>query len=389
MRFVVAPAGFKECLDADAVATAIRSGIQCVVPSAITDLLPVIDGGEGSARLFAGTCGGELIHTDVTGPVGQPVRAHFALLRRRRTAFVEMAAAAGLSLVPPEQRDPGTTTSRGVGQLITAALDTGAVRIIIGCGDSGVCDGGAGALRALGARVLDTSGHEIGEGGAELTSARRVDAGGLDSRLADTDIIVATNPANVLCGPNGVARTYGPQKGATPRRVEELAMAAETWAEVLRHHSGTDFRHVAGSGASGGLGAGLAGILGARLTSRFDTLLDHAELDRRLAEADIVITAEGAIDASTPRGKVPAEIARRAKAHGKPVIALAGTIGTGAESSYGSGIDAFAAIVPGPVELADAIARAPRLIADATARTLRLLLVGQSLRAQVPEAVRG
>lgn len=383
MRFVVAPTGFKECLDAEAVAEAIGVGIRRVVPAAVTRTIPLIDGGEGSATSMARNTGGELVPVEVTGPVGRRVAAHFALLGGAgpRTAFVEMAAAAGLALVPADRRDPARTTSRGVGELISAALDSGAEKIVVGCGDSGVCDGGAGALQALGIRLLDAAGADIGEGGAELARVRRLDTRHRDPRLRDVELVIATNPSNVLCGSGGVARRYGPQKGATPECVEQLATAIRTWADVLHRYSGIDFGALPGSGASGGLGAGLAGGLGGRLASRFDVLLDHTELDRFLAEADLVITAEGAIDASTALGKIPAEVARRAKAHDKAVVALAGTIGSGADNSYDTGIDAFTGILCGPIELADAINRAPQLIADATARTLRMLLVGRSLRA--------
>ncbi|MDA3646081.1 glycerate kinase [Saccharopolyspora indica] len=380
LRFAVAPSGFKECLAADGVAAAIRTGIRRVVPGAIVDSIPLIDGGEGSARLLARSTGGELVPVTVTGPVGAPVEAHYALLDER-TAFVEMAAAAGLSLVPPGQRDPGATTSRGVGELISAALDADVEKIIVGCGDSGICDGGAGALRALGARVLDAGGAEIGEGGAELLHARHLDVSGLDPRVSEVDIVVAVNPENVLCGPNGVARRYGPQKGASPEQVEQLAAAMQIWADLLRKHSGVRYAELSGSGASGGLGAGLAGVLGAKLESRFDVFLESADLDRRLEDADLVITAEGAIDASTALGKIPTEVARRAKRHSRPVIALCGTIGPGADISYDHGIDAITGILTGPVALEDAINRAPELIADATARSLRMLLLGRTLRA--------
>ncbi|GAA2821329.1 glycerate kinase [Saccharopolyspora taberi] len=377
LRFAVAPTGFKECLDAEAVAEAIGTGIRRVVPGALIDTAPLIDGGEGSARQLARSTGGELVPVEVTGPVGDPVRSHFALLGPR-TAFVELAAAAGLSLVPADRRDPGRTTSRGVGELVAAALDAGAEKIIIGCGDSGICDGGAGALRALGARVLDASGDELPEGGAALSRTRRIDTRDLDARIRGVDLVLATNPRNLL---DSVARVFGPQKGATAEQVEELSAAMRVWGDVLRRHSGTRFGRLPGSGASGGLGAGLAGVLGASLRSRFDVLLDAADVERRLAAADLVITGEGAIDASTALGKIPAEVARLAKRHGKPVVAIAGTIGAGADTSYDTGIDAIAGILTGPVDLADAISRAPELIAAATARTLRMLLLGRALAA--------
>jgi glycerate kinase len=288
-----------------------------------------------------------------------------------------MAAAAGLSLVPPSGRDPGRTTSRGVGELIRAALETGARRVVVGCGDSGICDGGAGALQALGVRITDEAGREIGPGGAELLRAHRIDASGLDPRLSEVDMTVAVNPRNALCGPDGVARRYGPQKGASAQDVELLSSAMSNWARLLD----PDLAELPGAGASGGLAAGLAGVLGARLESRFDVFLTSTDLEQRLRTADLVITAEGAIDASTALGKIPTEVARRAKRHGKPVIALCGTIGPGADTSYEHGIDAITGILTGPVALPDAITRAPALITDATARTLRMLLLGTTLPA--------
>lgn len=375
-RIVVAPSGFKECLDAEQVADAIQAGIRRVIPGSVVDTVPLIDGGEGSARLLARATGGTLVPVTVTGPVGDPVAAHFALLDDD-TAFVEMAAAAGLSLVPPSRRDPGRTTSRGVGELIRAALETGARRVVVGCGDSGICDGGAGALQALGVRITDEAGREIGPGGAELLRAHRIDASDLDPRMSEVDMTVAVNPRNALCGPDGVARRYGPQKGASAQDVELLSSAMSNWARLLD----PDLAELPGAGASGGLAAGLAGVLGARLESRFDVFLTSTDLEQRLRTADLVITAEGAIDASTALGKIPTEVARRAKRHGKPVIALCGTIGPGADTSYEHGIDAITGILTGPVALPDAITRAPALITDATARTLRMLLLGTTLPA--------
>ena len=375
-RIVIAPSGFKECLDAEQVADAIQAGVRRVIPGGVVDTVPLIDGGEGSARLLARATGGTLVPVTVTGPVGDPVAAHFAMLDED-TAFVEMAAAAGLSLVPPSRRDPCRTTSRGVGELIRAALGTGARRIVVGCGDSGTCDGGAGALQALGARITDERGREIGPGGAELLRAHHVDVSGVDPRLSDVDMTVAVNPRNALCGPDGVAHRYGPQKGASAETAALLSTAMSTWARLLD----ADLTEMAGAGASGGLAAGLAGALGARLESRFDVFLTSTDLDQRLRTADLVITAEGAIDASTALGKIPTEVARRAKRHGKPVIALCGTIGPGADTSYEHGIDAITGILTGPVALSDAITKAPALITDATARTLRMLLLGTTLTA--------
>ncbi|CAM3794283.1 glycerate kinase [Kibdelosporangium persicum] len=376
MRFAVAPSGFKESLDAPAVAAAIADGIRRVVPDAVVEEIPLVDGGEGSAEALAVARGGRIIPVTVTGPVGTPVESHFAMLDER-TAALDMAAAAGLRLVPRSHRDPGLTTTYGVGELIRAALDHGARTILVGCGDSGTCDGGAGALEALGARVLDADAQPVGRGGNALRAATKLDVSSVDKRLADTEIIAAVNPYNLL---TSVAQVFGPQKGASPEQVRTLAAAMDRWADVLAGHCGIDLRPLPGSGASGGLGAGLAGALGARLIPRFDVLLGHTDLDTRLARADLVITAEGTIDYQTPRGKIPAEVATRAKRHGKPVIALAGTIGDGAHHAYATGIDAYTGILSAPVPLAEAIDHAAELLTDATERTLRLLLVGAAMR---------
>ncbi|MVO89097.1 glycerate kinase [Streptomyces sp. p1417] len=382
-RVAVAPSGFKESLSAQSAAEAIAVGVRRVVPDAEVDLIPLVDGGEGTAQALAAATGGRLVALPATGPLGERIGTHFALLGSG-TAVVEMAAAAGLGLVPRDLRDPGATTTYGVGELIRAALDTGARRILVGCGDSGTSDGGAGALQALGARLLDADSWELPHGGRELTRLHHIDTRRVDPRLARTELLVACNPHNVLCGPHGVARVFGPQKGATPAQVEELAAALEHWAYVLSRDLGVtaDLRGGPGTGASGGLGAGLA-ALGARLLPRFDVLLDHLDLDARLARADLVVTAEGALDHQTPRGKVPAEVARRAKRSGRPVLVLAGTIGDGAQDVRALGVDAYSAILPAPVSLTEALSRGAEFLTDATERALRMILLGSRLPGSV------
>ncbi|MFG3255925.1 glycerate kinase [Streptomyces sp. NPDC048172] len=385
LHIAVAPSGFKESLSARDAAEAIAEGVRRAAPDASVDLIPLVDGGEGTAEALAAATGGELLRRTVTGPVGDPVRGHFAMLGATvpavPTALVEMAAVAGLSLVPPGRRDPGLTTTYGVGELIRSALDAGARRVLVGCGDSGTSDGGAGALQALGARLLDADGAELPRGGHALPLLDRVDTSGLDPRLKDTELLVACNPFNVLCGERGVARVFGPQKGATPAQVEQLSYGLERWADVLVRDVGADvdLRSAPGTGASGGLGAGLA-ALGARLLPRFDVLLDRLDLDARLGRADLVITAEGALDQQTVRGKIPSEVARRAKVFDRPVLALAGTLGVGAEEVRAAGVDAYRSILPAPVGLAEALLHAREYLADATEHAVRMVLLGTRLR---------
>ncbi|MFJ1784141.1 glycerate kinase [Streptomyces anulatus] len=390
-RIAIAPSGFKESLSAARVAEAIAVGVRRVIPDADLDLIPLVDGGEGTAEALALAGAGRLVPCTATGPVGEPVASHFALLGGPGplTAVVEMAAVAGLALVPPGLRHPGATTTYGVGELIRAALDAGARRILIGCGDSGTSDGGAGALQALGARLTDRHGRELRRGGGVLHELERIDPSGLDPRLARTELLVACNPYNVLCGKRGVARVFGPQKGATPAEVELLSAGLERLADVLTRDlapafapaSGApaiDLRSAPGTGASGGLGAGLAAV-GARLLPRYDVLLDGLDLDARLARADFVITAEGALDHQTVRGKIPAEVARRAHASGVPVLVLAGTIGPGAQDVRAVGVDAYSAILPAPMTLVEAIGRSGEFLADATERAMRIMALGTRL----------
>ncbi|MFE1484896.1 glycerate kinase [Streptomyces fimicarius] len=386
-RIAIAPSGFKESLSAARVAEAIASGVRRVLPDADLDLIPLVDGGEGTAEALALAGGGRLVPCTATGPVGDPVASHFALLGGPGplTAVVEMAAVAGLALVPPDLRHPGATTTYGVGELIRAALDAGARRILVGCGDSGTSDGGAGALQALGARLIDRHGRELRRGGGALHELEHIDASGLDPRLAGADLLVACNPYNVLCGKRGVARVFGPQKGATPAEVELLSAGLERLAAVLTRDlapafatAALDLRTAPGTGASGGLGAGLAAV-GARLLPRYDVLLDGLDLDARLARADFVITAEGALDHQTVRGKIPAEVARRARAAGVPVLVLAGTIGPGAQDVRAVGVDAYSAILPAPMTLVEAIGRSDEFLADATERAMRIMALGTRL----------
>ncbi|MFD8661018.1 glycerate kinase [Streptomyces globisporus] len=399
-RIAIAPSGFKESLSAARVAEAIATGVRRVIPDAELDLIPLVDGGEGTAEALALAGGGRLVPVTATGPVGDPVASHFALLGGGTTpgpltAVVEMAAVAGLALVPPDRRHPGATTTSGVGELIRAALDAGARRILVGCGDSGTSDGGAGALQALGARLTDRHGRELRPGGGSLHELEHIDQSGLDPRLADTELLVACNPYNVLCGKRGVARVFGPQKGATPAEVELLSAGLERLAAVLtrdllpafapRAGAPIDLRTAPGTGASGGLGAGLASV-GARLLPRYDVLLDGLDLDARLARADFVITAEGALDHQTVRGKIPAEVARRAQAAGVPVLVLAGTIGPGAQDVRAVGVDAYSAILPAPMTLVEAIGRSGEFLADASERAMRIMALGTRLAPVAPLA---
>lgn len=384
LSILIAPSGFKESLSVLDVTEAIAEGVRAALPEAKILKAPLVDGGEGFTEALVQATGGILHHLTVTGPVGQPVAAHFGFLGDApvKTAVLEMAAAAGLSLVPRHRRNPCLTTSRGVGELILAALDAGAERILLGCGDSGINDGGAGMAQALGVRLLNAQDQEIGAGGAELARLRRIDLSRRDPRLERVQIDAAVNWHNQLLGPRGVARVFAPQKGATPEQVVLLEAALENYAAVIRRDLGIDVADQAGSGASGGLGTGLFALVEGRLHPRYDIVMQYLEFDRLLARADLVLTAEGSLDEQTPWGKIPAEVARRAKQHGLPVIALAGTLGKGAALNLQHGIDAYASIMQRPCSLEEAIAKASQLLTKATEEVIRLVRVGAMLAPQ-------
>ena len=389
LHVLIAPSGFKESLEAEEVAGCIEEGVLRVVPGAKVSKAPMVDGGEGFTKTLVNATGGTLHEVTVTGPIGEPVESYFGILGGGgpRTAVLEMAAAAGLRLVPRDLRDPSGTTTYGVGELVRAALDAGADCILVGCGDSGTTDGGAGMAQALGARLLDRSGNELGRGGAELARLDRIDLSGLDPRLDSAPIEVACNWHNVLCGPKGVARVFGPQKGASPEAVEKLDAALENYAEVIREQTGVDVRQMPGGGASGGLGTGLQALVGATLHPRYEIVSRYLEIESLLEKADLVFTAEGGIDFQTPRGKIPTEIARRAKRYGLPVIAIVGTVGKDAQINHDHGIDAYVSILQAPVTLDEAIEQACDLVTVCAEDVMRLVVLGQEMALAQPSGL--
>jgi glycerate 2-kinase len=391
LTIVVAPSGFKESLSAEECTAVIAKGIQNILPNARIVQMPLGDGGEGFTRTMISATGGTLHQVEVTGPTGQHIESHFGLFTNetgQRVAVIEMAAAAGLRLVPRNARNPFATTTYGVGELIRAALDKGVDRILLGNGDSGTNDGGVGAAMALGVKLLRADGTPIIGTGQGLNDLARIDLSGRDPRLDGVQIDVACNITNILCGPNGVARVFGPQKGATPAQVEEMAAALDNYADIIERDLGLDVRLMPGGGASGGLGAGLHALLGAHLHSRFDIIFKYFRLDEALRGADLVITAEGGINFQTPNGKIPSEVARRAKRYNLPVMAIAGSLNQGASLNYGCGIDAIFSILREPTTLDEAIRNAPRLLEKCAENVMRTLLIGKTVGQRLYKTLR-
>lgn len=358
MKIVIAPDSFKESLTALEAATAIENGMKKILPEAIFVKVPMADGGEGTVQSLVDATGGKIITKTVTGPLGTPVDAFFGISGDEKTAVIEMAAASGLHLVPLGERNPMVTTTRGTGELIAAALDYGVEHIIIGIGGSATNDGGAGMARALGIMLLDSDGKEIGEGGGALDSLAAVNMDGIDKRLEAVKIDVACDVDNPLTGLRGASHIFGPQKGAIPEMVEILDNNLRHFAEIIRTDLGKDIEHVSGAGAAGGLGGGLMAFLSAELKRGVDIVLEAANLETHLLDADFVITGEGKIDGQTIFGKTPIGVAKTAKRHNVPVIAIAGNVASDSVVVHEHGIDAVFSIVPGVISLDDAFKNA-------------------------------
>ncbi|AYA74628.1 glycerate kinase [Bacillus sp. Y1] len=354
MKIVIAPDSFKESLTAQEAANAIERGFKSIFPNAVYHKMPMADGGEGTVQSLVDATNGTIEERIVTGPLGNLVKSFFGVMGDGKTAVIEMAAASGLHLVPMEKRNPLVTSTRGTGELISAALDLGVKHIIIGIGGSATNDGGAGMIQALGAKLLDEEGETIGPGGGALSQIATVDLSGLDNRLKDVHIDVACDVDNPLTGPRGASAIFGPQKGATPEMVKLLDKNLSHFADVIEKALGKSFRDIKGAGAAGGLGASLLAFLNADLKRGIDIVLHAMNFESVVKDADLVITGEGRIDSQTVYGKTPIGVAKAAKKYGVPVIGLAGSISQDSDVVFEHGIDALFSIVPGIITLPEA-----------------------------------
>ncbi len=372
MRIIVAPQAFKESLSARDAAEAIARGVRRVLPSAETVLLPVADGGDDTLETLVDTTGGEYRDAQVAGPVGEPVRARWGVLGDGATAMVEAAQACGMARIPRHHpRDPSRTTTRGVGELLRHALDRGHRRIIVGVGGSATNDGGAGMAQALGVRLLDRRGRDLGPGGAALADLESIDPTDRDPRISQATITVAVDVSNPLCGPQGASATYGPQKGATPDMVDLLDAALARMADIVLRDLGLDVRDLPGAGAAGGMGAGLVAFLRAELRPGADLVCEAVDLERHMEGADLVIVGEGRLDWQTAFNKAPFAVARRAQRHGVPVLALVGSLGPGHGKLAEHGMHWVRPISPPDMPRDQALASASLLLEDAAAEALR------------------
>ena len=353
MKIVVAPDSFKGSLTAVEVSDAIGQGVREIFPEAEIVKIPMADGGDGTVQCLVNATGGKILREKVTGPLGDEVLASYGILGDKKTAVIEMAEASGLTLVPENKRNPLITTTYGTGQLIKAALDQGCRKMIIGIGGSATNDGGAGMVQALGAKLLDKDGEEIGFGGGELKKLNRIDISNLDNRLSDTKVLVASDVNNPLCGPKGASRIYGPQKGATPELIEELDKSLSHFAEIIKRDLNKDIKDIPGAGAAGGLGASLIAFLDAELKSGIEIIIEIVKLEQAIKDADLVITGEGKIDSQTIYGKAPIGVAKIAKKYNIPVIAVAAIIGDDANIVHQHGIDNLIKVSEPPMSLTE------------------------------------
>lgn len=358
MNIVIAPDSFKESLTAMEVALAIERGLRAVWPGANYVRLPLADGGEGTVQAMVEASAGRRVSATVSDPLGRRIQADYGVLgdgaSKGMTAVIEMAEASGLHRLSNSERDPGIATSLGTGELISAALDAGARRLILGLGGSATNDAGAGMLVALGARLLDARGAELPAGGTALARLSSLDFSALDSRLQDTELIIASDVTNPLCGPHGASAVFGPQKGADDALVAELDAALAHFADCLAQVTGTDARNRPGAGAAGGLGVTLL-ALGGQLRPGIEVVAEAVGLAPALAQADLVFTGEGKLDGQTLGGKTPLGVARLAQAAGVPVIALGGAMDDNAAALMDAGINALFGSVQRPMSLDDAM----------------------------------
>ncbi len=376
MKIVIAPDSFKGSLTAREAAGAMAAGVRAARPDAETVLLPLADGGEGTLDALVAATAGRRETAWVTGPLGEAVRAEWGQRGPGGdTAVVEMASAAGLTLVPAHRRDPRRTTTFGVGELLHYAAASGARRVVVGLGGSATNDGGAGAMQALGIRFLGTQGTPLPSPltGADLSRLARIDASGL-AFPASIEVVIASDVTNVLLGPLGASYVYGPQKGADGLCVAELDAALAKYARVLHRDLGVDVADLPGAGAAGGLGAGLMAFLGARMHSGIDLVLNTVCFDEHLRHTDWVLTGEGCIDAQTLHGKTIAGVLRRCRAASVPALAFGGSVDDAASDALAAqGLVAAFPIVPGPMSLEEAMRNGSRLLTSAVARVIGLL----------------
>lgn len=374
MKIVIAPDSYKGSLTAKEVAEAIERGINRLKSNIFIDKIPMADGGEGTVQSLVDATGGTIVYTKVFDPLMREIESFYGILGDKKTAVIEMSSASGLPLLSQEERNPLITTTFGTGQLLLHALDNGCRNFIIGIGGSATNDGGIGMLKALGVEFLDKNNKDIGNGGEALGKLCFIDVSKLDSRIKDISITVACDVDNPLYGPKGASIVFGPQKGATEDMVRILDNNLKHYADIIEKHLSISIGNVAGSGAAGGLGGGLMAFFNAKLKKGIDIVIEATKLEAQIKTADLIITGEGTIDYQTKFGKTPYGVAKIAKKYNIPVIAIAGSLGEGANDLYKEGFSSIFSISNKPMTLEDSIKNGVSLLEDTAERILRAIL---------------
>ena len=379
MKFLFASDSFKGTLSSSRIAELLTTAAKESFPDCICTSVETADGGEGTTEAVLDAVNGQRMFLTVHGPLWKKTDCFYGKLDERR-AVMEMAAASGLPLLQEVQRDPRKTTTYGTGEMIQDALDHGFRDISIAIGGSATNDGGMGCMCALGVRFLDQEGRELTGCGENLGKIARIDLSDLDPRITETKFTVMCDVNNPLCGENGATYTFGGQKGGTPEILEELETGMLHYRELLLETFQVDVNEIPGAGAAGGLGAALVVFLNATLKSGIETVLDLVDFDTRLQGVSLVVTGEGCTDWQSAFGKVLHGVGMRCKKYHIPVVALAGSLGQGAEQIYESGIDSILTTVNAPMELHTALEQAEELYLNAARRLFRMLKVGFQMK---------
>ena len=383
MKVVIAIDSFKGSLSTFESGCAVSDALRMVAPTAEAVICPLADGGEGTVNAIVSATGGKLCKVRVCGPLGDPVTAEYGVIPETRTAVIEMASAAGITLIAPDERNPLRTTTRGVGEMILHAIEYSDCRdFIIGIGGSATNDGGVGMLKALGFSFLDANGAEIDDGARGLADLAEIRCDGAHPALAECHFHIACDVTNPLCGAHGCSAIYGPQKGATPEMVADMDAWLASYAKLTAQATGRDCAEVAGVGAAGGLGFAFLAYLCGKLESGIELVMRATDLEAKIKDADVVVTGEGRLDGQSCMGKAPIGVARLAKKHAKPVLAFAGCVTEDARACNDHGIDAFFPILRTPCSLEEAmrIETAYRNLKNTAEQAFRLMLVCQSER---------
>ncbi len=384
MKIILAPDSFKGSLTALQAATAMEKGVKRVLPKANCIKIPMADGGEGTVQSLIDAIGGKFIHKRVTGPAYNHVSARYGMLADGETAVIEMAEASGLSLVSGKKMNPLKTTTYGTGELILDAAKRGATKIIIGIGGSATNDGGVGMAQALGVHFMNQRGKEITKRGAGgmLHEIDSINIKDLNPLIKKIKIIIASDVNNPLCGKTGASNVFGPQKGASPAMVKILDTNLKHLGKIIKADLKKEVVNLKGAGAAGGLGAGLVAFTQARMQSGIELVLEATNMAQHIRGADLVITGEGCIDSQTAFGKTPSGVAKVAKKHHVPTVAIGGIIADDANAMFAHGVNGLESAFAREMPLDEAMGNSRIYVANAAERVICLIMIGKNIAAK-------